>query len=50
MARIAYAAQIDLRFRDSARQDLDASIGIRPCDLMCESLHLFTQRLVKLDR
>ena len=49
MARITYAAQIDLRFGDSACEHLDVSAGMRPRDLTCEGLHFFRKRLVRLD-
>ena len=49
MARITYAAQIDLRFGDPECEHLDVSAGVRPRDLTCKGLHLFKQRLVGLD-
>ena len=49
MAGITDPAQIDLRFGDPQCEHLDVSAGVRPCDLTCEGLHLFAQRLVRLD-
>ena len=49
MARITYAAQIDLRFGDSACENLDMNAGVPPRDLTREGLHLFSKRLVRLD-
>ena len=49
MARITHAAQIDLRFSDSACEYFDVSAGVPPRDLTRESLHFFTKRWVRLD-
>jgi len=49
LARITYAAQIDLRFSHSACEQLGVSAGMRPRDLTREGLHFFTKRLVRLD-
>ena len=49
MTRITHAAQIDLRFGDSACKTFDVSAGMQPRDLTCEILHFFTKRLVRLD-
>lgn len=49
MARITHAAQIDLRFGNSACENFDVSAGVPPRDLTCESLHFFKKRWVRLD-
>ena len=43
MARITYAAQIDLRFGDLACENLDMNAGVPPRDLTREGLHLFSK-------
>ena len=40
MARMTYAAQIDLRFGDLARKRLGLRVGIRPGDLVCYRFRL----------
>ena len=50
MARITYAAQIDLRFGDSACEQLDVSAGVRPRDLTREGLHFFSKALGQTGR
>jgi len=41
MARIAHAAQIDLRCGDFARELLGFRVGVGPGDLARKRLHLF---------
>ena len=49
MAQVTHSAQIDLRFGDPVCENLDVSAGVRPRNLTCKRLHLFTQPLVRLD-
>lgn len=50
MARITHAAQIDLRFGDSAREFLHFGISVCPSNLARERLDLFRQGLIGIDR
>ena len=49
MARVAYAAQIDVRFGDPASEILDIGIGVCSSNLACESLHLFGPGWIGMD-
>jgi hypothetical protein len=50
MARVAYAAQIDVRFGDPASEVLDIGIGGCPGNFTRESLHVFGPGWVGMDR
>ena len=41
MSGITYAAQIDLRFRDTASEVAELGIGVCPSDFARERFHLF---------
>jgi hypothetical protein len=41
MSRMTYAAQIDLRFRDTASEVAELGIGVCPSDFARERFHFF---------
>jgi len=43
MAGVSHAAQIDLRFRDLAREVLDFRVGAGPSNLARKRFHLLRQ-------
>jgi|GEM_PF-3061559 hypothetical protein len=50
VARITYAAQIDLRLGDLACEHLNVDAGMRPGDLTSERSRFFALRLISVDR
>jgi hypothetical protein len=50
MAQVTHSAYVDLRFGNPECENLDVRAGVRPRDFACESLHLFIESLVRLDR
>ena len=49
MARVAYAAQIDVRFGDPVSEILDIDIDVCPVNFARESLHFFGPGWVGID-
>ena len=49
MARLAYAAQIDVRFGDLASKVMDIAIGVPPGNFARESSHFFAPGRIGMD-